>query len=560
MSIQIGSDAFGIKISSTCPPGAGGLEGPSGVQGEPGQAGVSGRQCLSLDNWPLMPDLSPDASLLSVKDQINFNGMADFGRRVNATVPTAQLYSGDFLSELILQITLPEINQSMSKANAGSGVWARWVDYIGEHIIESIELQVNGKVIESHSGDSMHINQELTATAESKKKYHQMIGHTPELVCFCAPGQFPLRGPAIPSTALPRNGLPETTLYIPLQFWFCRDLASALPIGQLPLGSVKIEISFRPLDECLIAVDANPYHDPMATKVDAPYLKSLVAASIIGTFTTVSSQKRAKLFPPGARIEQAISICKLEEHKSVGSSSNLITFPGSPNRLKELIWVVQRDEMVDYANSLTPIDDAWQSANLAAQHKWWQVKRYGPQPFNYTDAFDYNSRSFDLSQDILDAIKVDPQTALRIYGAELAHIFQKVKQQLDTSTWGQNPIVVAELHIPHQFNVPESEGCYFDTTQPWQHHTGSGNTGINVISFSQCPELATSSGWRTFPGPRVPDPARPEQAKLKFELTNAAVGGTRTAKLRIYTTSISTFVTQVGPLADSTDCGNNMHP
>ena len=47
---------------------------------------------------------------------------------------------------------------------------------------------------------------------------------------------------------------PETTLYVPLQFWFCRNPGLALPLIALQYHEVKINIEIRPLDECLFAV------------------------------------------------------------------------------------------------------------------------------------------------------------------------------------------------------------------------------------------------------------------------------------------------------------------
>ena len=47
---------------------------------------------------------------------------------------------------------------------------------------------------------------------------------------------------------------PETTLYVPLQFWFCRNPGLALPLIALQYHEVKINIDFRPIGECLWAV------------------------------------------------------------------------------------------------------------------------------------------------------------------------------------------------------------------------------------------------------------------------------------------------------------------
>ena len=54
----------------------------------------------------------------------------------------------------------------------------------------------------------------------------------------------------------PRNALPETTLYVPFQFWYCRNPGLALPLIALQYHEIKINLDLRPIDECLWAVTA----------------------------------------------------------------------------------------------------------------------------------------------------------------------------------------------------------------------------------------------------------------------------------------------------------------
>ena len=68
-----------------------------------------------------------------------FNGQADFGRRVTCTISR----NGDLAYTTILQVTLPEINQSM--ANSGGAVYARWLDFPGEQLISQVEVEIGGR-------------------------------------------------------------------------------------------------------------------------------------------------------------------------------------------------------------------------------------------------------------------------------------------------------------------------------------------------------------------------------------------------------------------------------
>ena len=153
-----------------------------------------------------------------------FSGQADFGRRVTCTISR----NGDLAYRTYLQVTLPEINQSMTS-------YARWLDFIGEQLVAQVEVEIGGQRIDRQYGDWMHIWNQLTMSEEQKRGYFKMIGNTTQLTYITDPGFAGVSGPcastgSINQVCAPRNALPETTLYIPLQFWFNRNPGLALPL------------------------------------------------------------------------------------------------------------------------------------------------------------------------------------------------------------------------------------------------------------------------------------------------------------------------------------------
>jgi len=163
-----------------------------------------------------------------------FSGQADFGRRVTCTISR----NGDLAYRTYLQVTLPEINQSMASNGSGvtnAGVYARWLDYVGEQIIAQVEVEIGGQRIDRQYGDWMHIWNQLTMSSEQQRGYFKIIGHTTQLTYITDPNFAGISGPCSAAGApnqvcAPRNSLPETTLYIPLLFWFCRNPGLALPL------------------------------------------------------------------------------------------------------------------------------------------------------------------------------------------------------------------------------------------------------------------------------------------------------------------------------------------
>ena len=128
-------------------------------------------------------------------------------------------------------------------AGVGSGVYARWLDYPGEQLIAQVEVEIGGQRIDRQYGDWMHIWNQLTMTCEQQRGYFKMIGNTTQLTFITDPSFAEVDGPcdslAPRQVCAPRNALPETTLYVPLQFWFCQNPGLALPLIALKSAGHK---------------------------------------------------------------------------------------------------------------------------------------------------------------------------------------------------------------------------------------------------------------------------------------------------------------------------------
>ena len=520
-----------------------------------------------------------------------FNGQADFGRRVTCTISR----NGDLAYRTYLQVTLPEINQQMLPAGVGQnlasnvlgsttpgadnkgleyGVFARWLDFPGEQMVSMVEVEIGGQRIDRQYGDWMHIWNQLTLTAEQQRGYYKMVGNTTQLTFITDPSFAAVDGPcattAPTQVCAPRNALPETTLYVPFQFWYCRNPGLALPLIALQYHEIKINLDLRPIDECLWAVSSLQNvcdNAKTPTKVATAYQQSLVAASLYVDYVFLDTDERRRMAqnPHEYLIEQL----QFTGDESVGSSSNKIKLNFN-HPCKELIWVVQPDQNVDYC------------ASLICGTTLFQV--LGAQPFNYTDAIDvlpngvhafagpgsvegpnafittagtfdqagatdavtfpgweYDEPNFDhlplgSAQGAGFVIPSAPASA-RANGGSVdfqsavsdAGTFVLTETSLDMHCWGENPVVTAKLQLNGQDRFSEREGTYFDLVQPYQHHTRSPDTGINVYSFALRPEEHQPSGTCNF--------SRIDNATLQLVLSNATVGGTNTAKVRVYATN-----------------------
>jgi hypothetical protein len=397
----------------------------------------------------------------------------------------------------------------------------------------------------------MHIWNQLTLTSEQERGYNAMVGQTTQLTYITDPSFSNVDGPcdadSIRQVCAPRNALPETTLYVPFQFWYCRNPGLALPLIALQYHEVKINVDLRPIDECLWAVSQLDCSGVTGSqKVTTAYAQSLVAASLYVDYVFLDTDERRRMAqnPHEYLIEQL----QFTGEESVGSSSNKIKLNFN-HPCKELVWVVQPDENVDYCSS------------LECDTTLFNV--LGAQPFNYTDAVDVLPNAYH-AYGTASSIAANPTAFIdgekfelagpnqvggnngwtpadynapnfgvadnaNVVGVSDAGTFVLAETALSMHCWGQNPVVTGKLQLNGQDRFSEREGTYFDLVQPYQHHTRNPDTGINVYSFALRPEEHQPSGSCNF--------SRIDNATLQLVLSNATVEGTKTAKVRVYATN-----------------------
>jgi hypothetical protein len=184
-----------------------------------------------------------------------FNGAADWGRKVTCTISR----NGDLISRVYLQVTLPRVTAAYNQQ-------FRWLNWLGHVLVKQVEVEIGGQRIDRQYGDWMHIWNELTQAAGKTKGYAAMVGNVPRLVQPVSGSSSNVIAPA--NAGLTANDMafgdcdltscmPETTLYIPLEFWFCRNPGLALPLIALQYHEVKINLEFREARGCFWSNDAN---------------------------------------------------------------------------------------------------------------------------------------------------------------------------------------------------------------------------------------------------------------------------------------------------------------
>lgn len=432
-----------------------------------------------------------------------FNGNPDFGKKVTCTLSR----NGDLIHKIWLMVQLSEV-----KVKQGNQF--RWLNWLGHLMINYVEFEIGGQKIDKQYGEWMQIYCELTMKAGHSAGYANMVGNTPVLTNMKAPLLTAAVGAVVP----------KTSLYIPLQFYFCRNPGLAVPLVALQYHEVKINIEFRQLFECVHSVDAvtSAYVHPDA---------KMEHAALLVDYVFLDSDERRRF----AQISHEYLITQLQftGDESISSSSG----SGSTHKLrlafnhptKEIVWVCVKDTFTqDVANSGPNTGRQW--FNFTTKEDKTYLTGTALDPLGGGIGFG-SGGLFDNAA--LKSLKLATGTgtgSFDLYDIDIANV-------------GENPTVNAKLVLNGHDRFASRDGRWFNLAVPYATHENIPPTGINVYAFGLRPEEHQPSGSINF--------SRIDTANLHVELNKEVVTGG--CKLKIYAVSynILRIMSGMGGLAYS---------
>jgi len=432
-----------------------------------------------------------------------FNGIASWGRSVTSTISR----NGDLLYRMYITIKLPSVLTNGSEQ-------FRWLNWLGHIIVQQAEIEIGGQKIDRHYGHWLHIWNELTQTFGHQAGYATMVGNVPKLVQSST------------------DSTPSITLYVPLRFWFNRNVGLALPLIALQYHDVKVNLQIANLKDC--------YWSSGSTRVP----NELVDVSLWVDYIYLDTDERRRFAQ--ASHEYLIEQLQFNGDMPINTVTEQLKMAFN-HPVKEIIWTIQKDSLI---NSTL-------------------MKNYGGQQwFNFTDALDYtyfsgtpqdplgggigtaafNVGNWYSSLPLSGTANGSVATAglygnsgTSISGLHFNDLFGATSNA-SSRAWtsnlpvfdsGENPTTIAKIQLNGHDRFTEREGRYFNTVIPQECHENCPAIGINVYSFALKPEEHQPSGTCNF--------SRIDMSQLLLTITSSTyvypTGGTDTAKCRIYATN-----------------------
>ena len=160
--------------------------------------------------------------------QQTFNGNAGYGNTVTCQISR----NGDLINRMYLHVDVP-------KRKSSAATTSTYQNYLGLRLIKSVVIEIGGQQIDKHYSDWLYIWNELSLPIGKRYAYDTMVGADKDI----------LNGGTV------NNNVTDTTLYIPFEFWFCRNVGLALPLIALQYHEVKVKIDFETKENCVTAID-----------------------------------------------------------------------------------------------------------------------------------------------------------------------------------------------------------------------------------------------------------------------------------------------------------------
>ena len=255
-----------------------------------------------------------------------FNGSADFGRKVTCTISR----NGDLIHRIYLQAELP---------SAG-------VEWAGHKLIKSVEIEIGGQRIDKHYGDWLHIWNELSQTAGHELGYKAMVKGSPS-----DDNNYDASG---------ANEDMSNIVFVPLQFWFCRNPGLALPLIALQYHEVKINLEF--------GAAADVLDSTFTTSGTEDHLKN---ASLFVDYIYLDTDERRRF----AQVSHEYLIEQLQFTGDESANNKIKLNFNHP--VKELVWVEK--STLDTVASVGEYVTSYDTAKLQLNGH----ERFAPRPAQY---------------------------------------------------------------------------------------------------------------------------------------------------------------------------------
>ena len=385
--------------------------------------------------------------------QQTFSGVANYGNTVYCQISR----NGDLIHRTYLEVDVPSLSTNSS-----------YVNYLGLRLLKTVSIEIGGQQIDKHYSDWLYIWNELSLPVGKQYAWDTMVGADRDAL----------------NSANENTTRGTTKLFIPLEFWFCRNIGLALPLIALQYHEVKIKIEFETFNNCTFntSTGANGAHGDDSTKA------TLGSPNLWVDYIYLDTDERRKF----AQLSHEYLIEQLQftGTETLNSSTTRVKLNFN-HPCKELIWVAKLQNMPNYGWYNYTIPDINASSSYSTNNNDYINTTTINSNLNYYPLVDALKTYTVTSNLDVASITTNSLTSNLILNVEPFNTLNNSNM----NTKYVNPFADALLQLNGNDRFAVRNGEYFNLVQPYQHHTNIPlNRGINVYSFAIKPEEHQPSG------------------------------------------------------------------
>jgi hypothetical protein len=231
---------------------------------------------------------------------------------------------GDLITNIIIAIDLPDISTYRNIHGSRFG----YCNGIGNAIAQNIVLRINGNIIDQHTSEWLDMYGQLTVKPGCKENYFSMIQKYSE-------------------NTYTTTSFTGGRIYIPLQFWFCRNITNrnasmVLPLASLYNSTIELSLDIRKFTDLLV-VNAESNGD----LTGAPSLEIIGGNLLIDYIILEEEERRQYINTP-----KQMNIINQLQIFTFSVAAGIIETTFSLKSLKypvtELVFVVRRNDYETY--------------------------------------------------------------------------------------------------------------------------------------------------------------------------------------------------------------------
>ena len=335
------------------------------------------------------------------------------------------------------------------------------VPNFGQKLLKTVELEIGGQRIDKHYSEWLYIWNELSLPAGKRSGYNTMVGANDANLCTKLAPKY------------------EYELYVPLEFWFCRNVGLALPLIALQYHEVKINIEYESASNLVDTHVSNLCEDEDAAD----------PGQGAGEGGCTNGNKRSDDYKIN------FGLADTDATPSVGGTTKFAT--GFDISLHDAnLWV-------DYV--FLDTDERRRFAQLSHEYLIEQLQFTGTDTMTISSSAD-SMKPVRLNfnhpcKELVWAVKSDNNSDKEQYpfwnNFSTADSNNAQKTGANNYNNSENPTWQAKIMLNGNDRFATRKGDYFSLVQPYQHHEntpGANHKGINVYSFALKPEEHQPSG------------------------------------------------------------------